>query len=118
MTRTFMAGPPLAILIAAALLIPGCGDDGKKTTQPDDNNNQTPTYTADIQPILQSGCSCHYPGGQMYGGAPLDTYQRAFNLRSRVKARAGVERTMPPAGPLPQTQQNTIIAWVDAGAPE
>ncbi len=53
----------------------------------------------------------------MFATAPLDTYEHVIARKEKVKQRAGVEGSMPPTGPLPQSQRQTIIAWVDGGAP-
>lgn len=109
----------LSLLLVAAFLIGGCGDDGSKPN--DDNNDppdETPTYTADVRPILLEGCGCHQPGGPKFSTVPLDTYANVFARRERVKARAGVEGTMPPTGALPQGSRQTIIAWVEGGGPQ
>lgn len=109
----------LPIALLAAILIGGCGEDGG--SKPDDDNGDppdTPTYTVNVRPIIVEGCTCHQPGGIMHSTVPLDTYANVFARKERVKARAGVEGTMPPTGPLPQGSRQTIIAWVEGGAPE
>lgn len=106
-----------AIMLAAALIIVGCGEDGGTNPDPQDPADP-PTYTTDIEPILRANCSCHQPGGSLYGSTPLDTYANVFERRELVKEYAGVTGTMPPAGPLPQEQRDLIIEWVDEGAPE
>lgn len=111
---------PALALIASIGFLAGCGSDGgNKVTDPGDGNPpQTPSYTTDVRPIMQAGCSCHQPGGQMHGNVPLDTYQRAFQRRSTIKQKVFVERSMPPGGGISDQQRETIRAWVDGGAPE
>ena len=44
----------------------------------------TPTYTEDIQPILETWCvDCHSHDGVMYAGVELDTYASARSTRAR-----------------------------------
>jgi hypothetical protein len=112
--RIRIAGGMLTILLLA-----GCGGGNTKPSDPGNNPpGGVPTYTADVAPIIEAGCTCHQPGGIKYSTVPLDTYARVFARRDRVKQRAGVEGSMPPTGALPQSKRQTIIAWVDGGAPE
>ncbi len=111
----------LGCAVLAATLLCGCGEDGGQRpdiTGGDDEPPENPTYTADVRPIIAANCGCHQPGGIMHATAPLDSYANVFARRQLVKTRAGVAGTMPPTGPLPPVQRQTIIAWVDRGAPE
>src|SRR5882762_5352697 len=88
---------------------------------------QTPTFTKDVAPIFQKNCQiCHRPGES----APFSllTYEQARPWAKAIKA-ATLQRKMPPwfADPhygkfstdrsLKQTEIDTIVAWVDGGAP-
>ncbi|HLK51478.1 MAG TPA: cytochrome c [Bryobacteraceae bacterium] len=88
----------------------------------------SPTFSKDVAPILEKNCqSCHRPGE----AAPFSllTYQQARPWAKAMK-QAVLERKMPPwfADPsyghfrndrsLPQKDIDTLISWVDAGAPE
>src|SRR5882762_4984001 len=88
---------------------------------------QTPTFTKDIAPILQKSCQgCHRPGE----AAPFSllTYEQARPWAKAIKATV-LQKKMPPwfADPqfgkfsndraLSQSDINTLVAWVDAGAP-
>lgn len=108
----------VGLLLAVALILAGCGEDGGSKPENGDPSDESPTYTADIAPILQANCSCHFPGGSRHGVTPLDTYSDVYARRAIVRQRAGVAGTMPPTGPLPDSLQQTIMDWVDAGAPE
>src|SRR5436190_18218017 len=87
-----------------------------------------PTFSKDVAPILYKNCvSCHRPGEM--GPMSLLTYSDARpwarSIRERVTA-----RSMPPwfADPhygkfsndpsLAQSDVDTIVAWVNAGAPQ
>src|SRR3954451_25389104 len=87
-----------------------------------------PTFSKDIAPIFQKNCQiCHRPGE----AAPfsLMTYEQARPWAKAIKA-ATLQRKMPPwfADPhygkflndrsLKQAEIDTIVAWVDAGAPQ
>jgi len=110
------------LLVACTAFVPlvaGCGkDSGSKVTGTDDDGGgTTPTYTEDVQPILERSCSCHQPGGVKYSTAPLDTYENASARRSLIRQRVWVDRSMPQGGSLPESDRATIRDWVDGGAP-
>jgi hypothetical protein len=86
------------------------------------------TFTKDVAPILQARCqTCHRPGE----AAPMSllTYQEARPWAKAIKEAVLLKR-MPPwfaeAGvghfkndrSLSQSEINTLVAWVDAGAQE
>jgi mono/diheme cytochrome c family protein len=88
------------------------------------------TYWQDVAPIYYESCvSCHRGGG--IGPFPLDDYQSAAAWAS-ASAMAVENRVMPPwlvtddgtcnewqhSPVLSQEQIDTIVAWVDEGAPE
>jgi mono/diheme cytochrome c family protein len=86
------------------------------------------TFTKDVAPILYRSCAeCHRPGE--IGPMSLLTYQEVRPWAKAIKERV-VERSMPPwsADPkygkwandpsLSQQEIDTIIAWVEAGAPK
>lgn len=91
---------------------------------------ETPTFSKDVSPILQSKCqSCHEPGSI----APFSvaSYAEARPWARSIKQRV-VSRQMPPWHieraigvnkfkndmSLTDEQIATIVAWVDGGAPE
>lgn len=88
----------------------------------------TPTFNKEVAPILFAKCvSCHRPGDV----APMSllSYENARPWARAIKTRV-FAREMPPwpAAPpygrfrnehtLTETQINTLVAWVDAGAPQ
>src|SRR5437016_6201659 len=91
---------------------------------------KTPTYTKDIAPIFQEKCeACHRPDSM----APmsLTTFAEARPWARSIKTRVG-DRQMPPwqidrtvgiqkfknDRSLTDEQVDTIVRWVDAGAPQ
>src|SRR3984885_3528296 len=89
--------------------------------------NAAPTFYKDVVPILQKNCqSCHRAGE----AAPmaLITYQDARPWAASIK-QALLTRKMPPwfadasyghfsnDRTLPKADLDTIVAWVDGGAP-
>jgi mono/diheme cytochrome c family protein len=86
------------------------------------------TFTKDVAPIIYSRCAeCHRPGE--IAPMSLMTYQEARPWAKSIRERV-VERSMPPwtADPryghwandarLSQQDIDTIVAWVNAGAPK
>ncbi len=92
----------------------------------------TPTFYADVLPILQENCQvCHQPAGRNMGGNvapwPLVTYEDA-RLRAPRMATAVREGRMPPWSAAAQhkgtfanervledEEKATIIAWAEGG---
>jgi mono/diheme cytochrome c family protein len=99
------------------------------------SDDHGPTFYADALPILQKNCvACHQPDGPSVGGltAPMSliAYEDARPWASRIK-QALETGYMPPWGAhaqhkgtfkderyIPDDDKATLIAWVDAGAPE
>jgi hypothetical protein len=88
----------------------------------------TVTFHKDVQPILQNHCQeCHRPG--QVAPMSLLTYQQARPWAKSIR-QAVATKKMPPwfADPhegkfsndrsLSQSNIDTLVAWVDAGAPE
>lgn len=87
-----------------------------------------PTFARDVAPILNKNCvSCHRPGE--IGPMAFQTYEQTRPWARSIKDKV-VKREMPPWGAdhtvsmkmgndrsLPQADIDTIVAWVNAGAP-
>jgi len=87
-----------------------------------------PTFSKDVAPIFYNRCAeCHRP--TMYAPMSLLTYEDARPFARSIKQRV-VARAMPPWGAdaphgmfkndpsLTQQEIDTIVAWVDGGAPK
>src|SRR5947209_20153240 len=87
-----------------------------------------PTFYKDVLPVLQGRCQeCHRPGE--IGPMPLITYDDSRPWAKAIKG-AVLTKKMPPwfADPhygkfsndrsLSQTEIDTLVAWVDGGAPK
>ena len=111
------------VLGAAALLVLGAGIGGAAAAE-----GETPTFTENVAPILYENCVvCHRAGEN----APMSlvTYQEARPWSRSIRNKV-VSGEMPPwhADPsvgtflnergLTAAERDTIVAWVDAGAPE
>jgi hypothetical protein len=110
----------LAVPVAAFAADPstGLGGDGKPA----------PTFTKDVAPIFNKSCvECHRP--TMFAPMSLTTFDEARPWARSIKTRV-VSRAMPPWGADPahgtfkndprltEKEIETIVAWVDAGAPK
>jgi mono/diheme cytochrome c family protein len=87
-----------------------------------------PTFTKDVAPIFNKSCvECHRP--TMFAPMSLTTFDDARPWARSIKTRV-VSRAMPPWGADPahgtfkndprltEKEIETIVAWVDAGAPK
>ena len=90
--------------------------------------DRTPTYNREVQPILQKNCiACHAPGKV----APMSftTYEGTRPWVRQIRDMVA-QKKMPPGvverhyglfgddGSITREEIETIVGWVDAGAPE
>lgn len=73
-----------------------------------------PQFTA-VKQLIQANCvSCHAPGGQQ----PNPNFTVDCNIvqfAALINTRAVVQGTMPPTGPLSQTDKDKITTWINGG---
>jgi len=87
-----------------------------------------PTFTKDVSPIFNKSCvECHRP--TMFAPMSLTTFDEARPWARSIKTKV-VSRAMPPWGADPahgtfkndprltEKEIETVVAWVDAGAPK
>ena len=73
-----------------------------------------PLFSA-VKTLMTAKCvSCHN-GSNANGGMNFSVECNIVSAKTRIKTRAVDEGTMPPGGTLPQSDKNTITAWVNAG---
>ncbi len=80
----------LAGCALAVLLLAGCG--GSSTKPKDTNGNppgNVPTYTADVGPLIEAGCTCHQPGGIKYASCPSGHVRARLRPKGPDKATGG-----------------------------
>jgi mono/diheme cytochrome c family protein len=117
---------PLAAIALAAF---GFQSEASAQVQFASNETRAVTYAGEIAAIIQQNCViCHREGG--IGPMNLITYEDARRYAQRIKAQVG-NRLMPPYAydgdvgiqdlkedwRLSDDEINTIVAWVDEGAP-
>jgi hypothetical protein len=76
------------------------------------------TFSADAAPVFQAKCAlsgCH-GAGSSNGPGELTTYQKIFSARNDIR-NAVITRLMPQGGSLTNQQLNSIVCWIDNGAP-
>ena len=124
-TRTAVGLAAVGIWVIAA--VPALAQSGPSTTS---TRDVAPTFTRDVAPILQENCqTCHREGS--VAPMALTSFDVARRYSTRIRDRVS-NRVMPP-WPLDHTigiqefkndislsdeEIETIVAWVDAGAPE
>ncbi|HIF06196.1 MAG TPA: hypothetical protein EYQ64_04405 [Gemmatimonadetes bacterium] len=116
-----------AFAIAAAIVFHGPAQ--AQATFASSQNDAEVTYAADVAIIIQENCQvCHREGG--IGPMNLVTYQDVRRYSTRIRAQVA-NRMMPPYyydenvgiqdlkedWRLSQEDINTVVAWVDQGAP-
>jgi len=106
------------IILISCFFVVACTYNKDELPKPDDTlaDGPTRTYTSHAKAILDAKCViCHSAGGTNQSPF-LDTYSAAFAKKARIEARAIIQGTMPQAGPLPQTEKDTLQMWIDQGA--
>lgn len=75
-------------------------------------------FAANINPIIQSRCAtsgCH-ASGSANGPGSLTSYTEIFNARVAIRSAVSSGR-MPQGSTLATDQKNSILCWIDSGAP-
>ena len=75
-------------------------------------------FNADVFPITQGRCNlagCHATGSTN-GPGQLTNYNEIFAARAQIRSAVSAGR-MPQGSTLSQSQKNSIICWIDGGAP-
>ena len=73
-----------------------------------------PLFTA-VKTLMQANCQTCHNNTIANGGMNWTADCNIVANRTRIKARAVDEGTMPPTGPLPQVEKDKINAWINAG---
>lgn len=74
-------------------------------------------YTNGVKVILDKNCSCH-SGPFANAGVDLSTYAGASGFSLDVKKRiTNANNPMPPSGLMSQAKVDSILCWVNKGAP-
>ena len=104
-------------IITILLIILACS---KKKDPPVtvDCNAVPKSFSSNVSPITSTRCAlsgCH-EAGSVNGPGPLTSYQQIFSARVNIRS-AVTSGLMPQGSTLTQAQINTIVCWIDSGAP-
>jgi len=112
--------PGLLIAMAVSLLA-GCYYDKEEVLYPGGNSCQTSAnkFAANVNPIIQTKCAttpdCHATGSTNTAG-PLTDYGKIKNLANVIRGQV-LSGLMPKTGSLTAEEKQSIICWIDSGAP-
>jgi hypothetical protein len=116
MKRTYLT---CIIMLAMAVYNNSCSKSNDNNgTSIDCSSISNKAFAADVNPIIQSTCnvvSCHNTGSSNGVGA-ITNYTEAFTNRAKIRT-AIANGSMPQGTSLTTAQRNSIICWVDSGAP-
>jgi len=108
----------IAVLILQSIIIVACSKGGNAPDPTVCDGVTNKNFANDVNPIIQTFCNqaaCHDPGSSN-GPGQLTNYTEIFNARLAIRGQvqAGL---MPQNTTLTTAQKNTIICWIDNGAP-
>ncbi len=112
--------PGFSAALALGVLIISCSkSDGDSTTPPPPppaacSGTPGPLFSA-VKGLMQANCQSCHNSSNMNGGKDWTVDCNIVSNKDRIKARAVDEGTMPPTGPLPQSEKDKITAWINAG---
>lgn len=112
----------LVVLSSVIVFASGCSKDndggGGGGASVDCATVTNKAFAANISPIIQASCAisgCHAAGSSNGPGA-LTNYTEISNAKVRIRS-AVAAGTMPQGSTLSAAQKNSIICWIDGGAP-
>jgi uncharacterized membrane protein len=105
--------------IALSVLIVSCSkSDGDSDTPPPSptacSGTPGPLFTA-VKSLMQANCQSCHNSSNANGGKDWTVNCNIVSNKDRIKARAVDDGSMPPTGPLPQSEKDKITAWINAG---
>ncbi len=110
------------IIIFTVVVSISCSKDGSGggggTTTVDCNTVSNKAFAADVNPIIQNSCAqsgCHNSGSGNGPGA-LTNHTQIAGAASLIRSSVSSGR-MPKNSSLSTAQKNSIICWIDSGAP-
>ena len=118
----------MTITASSLMTVAACGFKIDKQA-PGSGNDSTPRIAAPIPgrvmgynslktAVFQVNCIGCHGNALAKKGVNLESYALAVAVVDKIKTEAVVDKSMPPTGPLPDSEQALIEQWIDAGAPE
>lgn len=110
-------------LLAALGSVSGCYyDNAEQLYGTGGTCDSTATWSADIQPLIQSQCLGCHQGASASGGLDLSGHAGVQNsalngnLMDRIQRGSGDPLVMPPGGPMNSCNQAKVRVWERGGA--
>ena len=120
---SFGTGFPIAAIFSLCFILTSCDNSSDDMF---DCDGITPTYTADVKPILDASCAksgCH-DAFTVQNGVNLSNYSTASAISQEERFLGVIHHRegfppMPFDGPkLPQAQLQILSCWVQNGSPQ
>lgn len=108
----------VAPLILVFCIAVSCSKKGDEDTNTNTCDGVAKSFATNVNPLIQTFCNqaaCHN-NGSTNGPGPLTNYSQVFNNRTAIRS-AVQSGLMPQNTTLTVAQKNTIICWIDSGAP-
>ena len=106
------------VTISAFVFIASCSKSTSSASgNPVDCSGSAKTFSADVKPITQASCGGCHGAGSNNGPGALISYSQIFNARTSIRS-AVLSGAMPKNGTLTSDEKNSIICWIDKGAPD
>ncbi|HEV8282871.1 MAG TPA: hypothetical protein VGQ09_01100 [Chitinophagaceae bacterium] len=110
----------ISLIIISFIFFVACkkSSETTQTTQPPLDCSTPKSFSAHVLPITSANCAisgCHGSGSNN-GPGQLITYQQIFNSRAIIRS-AVASGLMPQGSRLSEAEVNTILCWIDNGAP-
>ena len=103
------------VIISISCSKSGSGGGG---TSLDCNTVTNKAFSANVSPIFQASCAitgCH-EAGSLNGPGSLTNYNEIFNARTAIQSAVSSGR-MPKTGSIATSQKNSVLCWIEGGAP-
>lgn len=109
------------ILLAGSISSAGCYYDKEEWLYPGAEQQAScsavpASFNADILPLITSNCAtsnCH--DATASGGLVFQRYEQISAASDKIHTQAIVQKSMPPAGPLPVNASNKLRCWIENG---
>jgi len=106
------------IFFCIYILILACNKSSTAGTAPDCSLVMAKSFAADVNPLIQTYCNqagCHNTGSGNKPG-PLTNFTQVYTSRGSIRTQV-LSGQMPQNTTLTAAQKNSIICWIDSGAP-
>ncbi len=107
----------LIIIFISVSVVVACNKTSNTSFTPS-CGTATVSYSATVNNLISSNCAssgCHSAGSRN-GPGELITYEEISSNSSRIRS-AIIDGIMPKGSTINSVQKNSIVCWIDAGAP-